>query len=307
MALSLLVCETFLKRSWQRSVLAVAALIALGGVPGEVAEARRLDAQAAAERPAAHAPTAPASTGTAAPVQGAAPGAAEAPKTPAPIEAAGQAQIQPAPAPASDAHGSPAAGAGDAAHGEPTAHAPPAEGAHQPGSTAEGHGGQQSEHEESLWPTIARLFNFAVLVGGLIYFLRTPFAQHLASRSQQIRGGLDTARETSARATAQLAEIDRRLQALPGELEALRAQGVQEIAAEEHRIQKQAEAEKARLIDEMDRDVAVRVRLAKQSLTEHAADLAVALAADRIKQTITDADQARLVDRYAAQVKDIHG
>jgi F0F1-type ATP synthase membrane subunit b/b' len=57
----------------------------------------------------------------------------------------------------------------------------------------------------------------------------------------------------------------------------------------------------------MERDVAVRVRLARQSLAEHAADLAVALAADRIKQTITDADQARLVDRYASQVKDIHG
>ena len=57
----------------------------------------------------------------------------------------------------------------------------------------------------------------------------------------------------------------------------------------------------------MQRDVDVRVRVARKALTEHAADLAVGLAADRVRQTITDADQARLIDRYAAEVKDIHG
>ena len=160
---------------------------------------------------------------------------------------------------------------------------------------------------KSIWPTIARLFNFAVLVGGLIYLLRSPLAQHLASRSQQIRGGLEAARETTATATAQLAEIDRRLQTLPAELEALRAKGVEEIAAEERRIQAKAEAERKRLVEEMQRDVDVRVRVARKALAEHAADLAVGLAADRVRQTITDADQARLIDRYAAEVKDIHG
>ena len=116
-----------------------------------------------------------------------------------------------------------------------------------------------------------------------------------------------TARETSAQATSQLAEIDRRLQTLPAELEALRKKGVEEIAAEEQRIQAKAEAERARLIDEMQRDVDVRIRVARKALAEHAADLAVGLAAEHVRQTITDADQARLIDRYAVQVKDIHG
>ena len=57
----------------------------------------------------------------------------------------------------------------------------------------------------------------------------------------------------------------------------------------------------------MQRDVDVRVRVARKALAEHAADLAVGLAADRVRQTITDADQARLIDRYTTQVKDIHG
>src|SRR5207244_1656908 len=98
-----------------------------------------------------------------------------------------------------------------------------------------GHG-TEGEHATSIWSLIGPYFNFAVLVGGLIYLLRSPLAAHLASRTQQIRGGLEAARETTATATAQLAEIDRRVQSLPGELEALRARAIEEIAAEERRI-----------------------------------------------------------------------
>jgi F0F1-type ATP synthase membrane subunit b/b' len=194
-------------------------------------------------------------------------------------------------------------GAGDAAHGQPQAHGPPA-GDHAQGAE---HGASSHEEAESIWSIPARIFNFALLAGGLIYLLRSPLADYLASRKQQIRGGLDAARETSEKATAQLAELDRRLQALPAELEALRRKGVEEIAAEERRIQAKAEAERTRLIEDMRRDVDVRVRVARKALAEHTADLAVGLAADRVRQTITEADQARLIDRYTDQVKDIHG
>src|SRR4029450_5418108 len=42
MASSLRLCETFLKRSWQRAATVFAALIALNGVPVEDAQARAL-------------------------------------------------------------------------------------------------------------------------------------------------------------------------------------------------------------------------------------------------------------------------
>lgn len=307
MALPLLVCETFLKRSCRPAATVFAALIALCGVPADDAEARQAaqpDAHAAA--PAA-APAQPPAAGT--------PHAAPAPQQPveaghAPAPAAAHAAppAQPAPAAPGD-HAAPAApAAADAAHGQPPAHGPPAEGAHgaetHGAAGAQGHG--EAEHE-SIWVSIARIFNFAVLAGGLFYFLRAPLARHLANRDQQIRGGLLSARETSDHATQQLAEIDRRLAALPAEIEALRARGVAGIAAEEKRIQADAEAERARLLEDMQRDVDIRVRVAKKMLTERAADLAVTLAAQRVKDTITDADQQRLIDRYADQVKDIHG
>jgi F-type H+-transporting ATPase subunit b len=282
-----------------------AALIALSGVSVEDVQARTSPRSAQASPAAAPAPEQPASR--------AQPDAGHAaqPATGQPVESS----QPPAPAPAQAApHGAspdaagghataPARGAGDAGHGQAPAHGPPAAGAH---GAAAGHGTKDAK-PKSIWSIIGPYVNFAVLVGGLVYLLRSPLAAHLASRSQQIRGGLEAARETTATATAQLAELDRRLQTLPAELEALRARGVAEIAAEERRIQANAETERKRLIEETQRDVDLRVRVARKALAEHAADLAVGLAADRVRQTITDADQARLIDRYAAEVKDIHG
>ncbi len=320
---SLRLCETFLKRSWHRAATVFAVLIALSGVPvdsqaraagltaghalkhaagfaavqASPADASAAEAQAPPANPAPTRAAQPAPTPPVESTQPAAPPAQAAPHA-APGEApAGDHAAPPAPMSTEPAHGQPPA------HGPPAAGAPPPTGAHGAGAAQPG----GEAHPESIWPTIARLFNFAVLVGGLVYLLRSPLAQHLASRSQQIRGGLETARATTATATAQLAELDRRLQALPVELESLRVKGVEEIAAEERRIQAHAEAERTRLIDDMQRDVAVRIRVARKALTEHAADLAIGLAADRVRQSITDADQARLIDRYTTQVKDIHG
>ena len=303
-------CETFLKRSWRRAATVCAALIALSGVPVDDAQARAVAARLAeaAAAPASVGQDAqPAASPAVAPSSQAGQGPAVQPAGPPPVESA----QPPAPPTAADPHAAPApAGDGapaptpaDAAHGQPPAHGPPPAGGH--GDSA-GHGAAEEEHE-SVWAIPARLFNFAVLVGGLIYFLRSPLAAHLASRRQQIRGGLESARAMSEKATAQLAELDKRLQSLPAELESLRQKGVEEIAAEEQRIQAKAEAERTRLIEEVRRDVDVRVRVARKALAEHAADLAVGLAADRVRQTITDAEQTRLIDRYTAQLKDIHG
>jgi F0F1-type ATP synthase membrane subunit b/b' len=100
-----------------------------------------------------------------------------------------------------------------------------------------------------------------------------------------------------------LSEIDRKLQALPGEIDALKRRGAEEIAAEEKRIAAVAAAERDRLLEQTRREIELQVRLAKRALVEHAADLSVQLAAERIKKTMTPEDQERIVDRYLDQVK----
>ncbi len=179
----------------------------------------------------------------------------------------------------------------------------PAEHAAQP---ADDHAAADEHGDDShglwsglLWPTI----NFAILCGLLYYFLKDPFSTYLRDRHATIRKDLVEAAELKDTAVRQLAEIDRRLQALPGEIEALRLRGADEIASEERRIAALAEAECARLVEQMRREIDLEVRRVKRELVEHTADLAVRLATDRIEKTITPTDQVRLVDRYLDDVQ----
>jgi F0F1-type ATP synthase membrane subunit b/b' len=178
-----------------------------------------------------------------------------------------------------------------------------------PGVTAQPDEHATEEHAEEhsmwaglLWPTV----NFAILVGGLWYFFATPVGNYLRDRHGAIRKDLVEAANIKATAAAQLAEIDKKLQALPGEIEALRTRGAEEIAAEEARIAALASAERERLLEQTRREIEVQLRLAKRELVEHAADLAVQLASERIQHQITPADQQRIVDRYVEDVKRPH-
>jgi len=162
---------------------------------------------------------------------------------------------------------------------------------------------EREAHGSDIVGMIARAVNFAILAGTLFYFLHSPIRTYLAGRSRQIRSDLVNAAEMRQAAAAQIEEIERKMKALPAELEALRVQGAEEIAAEEARIAAAAATERNRLLEQARREIDVQVRIAERELVSHAADLAVGVAADRIKKNITDEDQKRLIDRYVQQLK----
>jgi len=163
--------------------------------------------------------------------------------------------------------------------------------------------GAEEEHTETIWGPIARLFNAVVLFGILYYFLRGPIAAHLQERSAGIRSDLVTAEETKRSAAAQIATLEAKMAALPAELETLKIRGHEEIAAEEARIEQTAAAERERLLEQTRREIDLQLRVARRELIEHAANLAVGVATDRIKKDIRPEDQARLAERYLQQVK----
>lgn len=165
-------------------------------------------------------------------------------------------------------------------------------------------GAAKEEAPEGILPTVAKVFNFVVLVGVLGYFLKSPIVTYLSSRSTEIRQDLVAAADLRVQASAQLKEIEERMQGLPAELDALRTRGAEDMRAEEARIAQAASAERERLIEQTRRAIEMRLRIARRELMAHAADLAVTLAEQRIRRTITPDDQIRLVDRYAADLQD---
>jgi F-type H+-transporting ATPase subunit b len=179
---------------------------------------------------------------------------------------------------------------------------------HPPAAASQEHAAEAEHHDESIggmirgmaWPVA----NFIVFIGLLYYFFNKPFTEYLAGRSSTIRKDLDEAAKLESTASAQLAAIEQKLQALPGELNTLRTRGAEDIKAEEQRIAAAAAADRERLLEQTRREIELQVRLAKKEILEHAANLSVQLATERIKNEVTPADQDRLVDRYLSQVKE---
>jgi F-type H+-transporting ATPase subunit b len=187
---------------------------------------------------------------------------------------------------------------------EPAQPQPAAEGSAQPAAPHLAPGGAGEEHGgDGIVAMLARALNFAILAGTLYYLLRSPLSRYLSDRSAGIRGDLANAEETRRAAVAQIDEIGRKMQALPAALDALRAQGVSEMAAEEARIRAAAAAEHERLLEQARREIELQLKIAERDLVAHAAELAVGVATERIKQNITDEDQKRLVGDYAQRLR----
>jgi F-type H+-transporting ATPase subunit b len=157
-------------------------------------------------------------------------------------------------------------------------------------------------HGSPIVGMIAKLLNFAILAGTLVYFLRSPIASYLGDRGTQIRSALVKAADMRTSAAAQVAAIEQKMAALPGDIDALRKAGAEDVAAEEARIRTIADAERSRLLEQARREIGAQLKLAERDLTARTADLAVAIAATRVKATITAEDQARLVDQYLGRL-----
>ena len=173
----------------------------------------------------------------------------------------------------------------------------------QPAAAAEAGHEQRAEAAHGRWaPVIAKAVNFSILAGALVYFLRVPMMGYLNGRIGKVREDLVIAAETRDTASRQLAAIDAKLAALPAELDALKKRGAEDLAAERVRIEEEAQAERQRLLQHTQHEIEMRLRVAKRELLVLAANLAVNVASERIRTTITPEDQSRLVDRYASQL-----
>ena len=160
-----------------------------------------------------------------------------------------------------------------------------------------------AEEGGSHWTFIARVFNFAVLVGVLVYFLRSPIASYLRTRHETIRKDLVEAATLRSNAERQLADVRARQAALPAELETLRRLGKEEATAERARMKTATEKVRGQLLDRTQHEIEFQFRQSRRALQAHVADLAIQLARRKIEAAITSDDQQRLVERYVTEVR----
>jgi F-type H+-transporting ATPase subunit b len=157
------------------------------------------------------------------------------------------------------------------------------------------HGAEGGQHaaegssNELLW----KWANFAILVGALGYLVYKNGGAFFRSRTEAIRKGIEEANRLRQDAEARASQMEERLKNLESEVRALRAKAGEELAAESERLRRETEESLRKIREHSEQEIASAVKVARHEVRARAAELAIGLAAGRIRATLSpQADQA---------------
>ncbi len=166
-------------------------------------------------------------------------------------------------------------------------------------SAGGGHGESSFDKGKDL---IWRTMNFVVLAGVLIYLLKKPVANGLASRRQGIKDELDDLDKRKQAAEDELRQYQEKLSRLDKEIEKIVADYIKEGEAAKEKIIEEAKASAEKLQQQAKKNIEHEFEKARQELKADMADQAVAMAEELVKKNIKDEDQERIVTEYLEKV-----
>jgi F-type H+-transporting ATPase subunit b len=136
----------------------------------------------------------------------------------------------------------------------------------------------------------------------LVWVARKPLGDALKNRALGVSQALDEASRLRADASARAAEIDAKLATLGQKVEEMKAAGAIEADIEAKRMNERAHADAERIRDTAERTLREESGRARNALRGEAARLAVQLARETLKRSVTADDQERLAREFLAAV-----
>ncbi len=168
------------------------------------------------------------------------------------------------------------------------------------------HGAAAAGHEVHgiPWEMIGLQAANVVLFGiALAWLARGPIRDALKNRSLAVSKQLDESARLKAEAAATNADIEARLATLDRRVEEMKAEAAVEADREAMRIEERAHADASRVKDTAERTIREESTRARNELRGEAARLAVALARETLKRSVTADDQDRLAREFLAAVE----
>jgi len=144
---------------------------------------------------------------------------------------------------------------------------------------------------------LGKVINFVVLLGGLIYLLRNPLRNFLQARTKSLEDALRETKNSRVEAEKRLQDVENRLERIDREIEQIQKQAETEGHAVEKRILQDAKAGANRLKLLSQREIETLTQAGIRQIRQYAAELATALALQRIQRRINKEDQSLLIDR----------
>jgi F0F1-type ATP synthase membrane subunit b/b' len=171
----------------------------------------------------------------------------------------------------------------------------------EPAHEAAGHAA--AGHEAGDPYLLYKWVNFAILVAGLGYLAVKVGGPALRSQQQAILDQLAEASRRAEAAAAEAAEIDRKVSGLEEEVGNIRAKAQAEMAAEVERV----EAETAQLLAKVQHaaelEIASAAKHATQQIKATATQLALDLAARKLRDRMSAGVQGTLVSRFVKHLE----
>jgi len=171
----------------------------------------------------------------------------------------------------------------------------------------EGYEAEISHEEEGGNVTLWKTLNFVLLAAGLIFLLRKPARQFFASRTEDIRKGIDEATAARKDAEARAADMERRLQGLETEIAQLREKAREEMAAEEERLRAESAHALARIRERAGQEILSTTSHARNELRAEAARLALELAEQNVRGRMTPEVASGLLNSFVNDLARIQG
>ena len=141
-----------------------------------------------------------------------------------------------------------------------------------------------------------------MVVGVLVWVARKPLSNFFANRSQAIKDELAEAQKGRMEAEAKLAEIESKMSRLDDELKEIARTSEKEGQEEYQRLLATAEQDAQKIVERSRQEIEGMTRAAQLELRQHAAELSVHLAEEKIRSEITPADRERLFSRFVTKL-----
>jgi F-type H+-transporting ATPase subunit b len=146
------------------------------------------------------------------------------------------------------------------------------------------------------WP------NFLLLVGLLGYLIKKHGAPLLQSRSQQIRESLEAGEKARVEAEARAAAVQAKIGNLDGEIAHIRTAAHTDLEREADRIRHDAEKELSRIERQTANEIESIGKHTRFELRQYAASLAMDLAEQKIRTSMSPDVQATLIDNFSGDM-----
>lgn len=152
----------------------------------------------------------------------------------------------------------------------------------------------EGEPSQLLW----KFANFAILAGLLGYMIYKKAGAFFRSRTEAIRKDIEEAGRLRQEAEERAAGIERRIENLQAEIESLRAGARAEMTAENERLRQETEAGFEKLRRQAEQEISSAAKAARHEVQAHAAELAVDLAAGKLRALMTPATDEALAGAF---------